>query len=1273
MVKTYVPDDDEIYSRKSIRKRTAEQTEEDTEEEKNYLDLWDVHPSFKDINSTRSITKTVFLLVLTFVVILSSYLIHHNLFISTLIGILFGIVFIVIFHDEFFLLQNLFRLPFSHKTLIDPFDHMVFWYDTDDPSTLYISNRNDLTNIALRVFKVEVVPENVHPTIKLFMKSLSTKNIRLPFSYQVVQTPVVNSTNQGSKRYISLRSTESFINSIYFTVFYPSTGIINEKKIEQMRFYIKKFSTILKSNIVANFHHFKTSILSDTDLINAIRTLFVKGTPSTATKVVDKRSTLNSNSSSVLRKFLFCIVAIVYFIYALLSLEIPLIYVIGINLVFMAIIFKIWWRSLFFQLTKNKLIHTENYAVVNPFENIHFYKIREFSHTLFLHIDNQLLIGMRMVNLKYIFNNPFCLLEKFFESLNNHRLSFSYTIKNKPIRYYDFYKHGLKKVHEKLQKQLRWEKIPNKAKAEEWLGYRLGMWYSILTLSVHSYKFISSLNREDFKEVNEELTYKADSLRSAFNLSFQNYEIEDLHSHRLLSGYLFTTLKNNHFRLDGTQLHELMVQGATLGPLTTFVDILKKGVETKIAAEFNTPLYLKNFITIGYTENTEVIENEVPVGFTLEQLKNLLIVNGTEDHRELVSMKIVAELMKVGVSCLVFDFRGTWSKLLNYFEGTQIYEKLLYFKLGSAFTTDPLRSDILYDNNNPEYLEYMFDAFGIAFKKDQKIIDMFRNTIKKNPDMDLKSIELDLQTLNDWQKSPINDSLLALFSDFTSQDLSLFQSISGNNKIHVHEFIQTNKTVIVDLSILRDLDKRLFFTFLIISKIIHSIKHSTEEIHKKIILIPNIDLFFNASFLDWKMNYGKINVFLDPLLDHNFGLIFSVNHIRYLHSHLFNYFHNIITFKATDKRDIATLKSQMSLQELYGTGYYSSKRNNTYQIEYLMNLKNKQIIVRREDINQPFPATVEWDSIKSTHVLPYNGIISFMEHQGYNLRHSERKILEQAKKTLFEKDLGNYAIYIDEIINFLDEVKNIDQVGNLYKQKIKTHLKEILYPRISKKTNKKEQIKKIRDEILKILLKQGYLVENHPKRASGSEALRTSYSVGNQYDRALDDYFKTKNMADSDIEIEVLEKETYKSEELPAIFQTLPRKYIIQKEKLEDAFAREFSELNYDIFKIYNFIKEGEPKKALKIEHGLIRKYLVDVYKQYNNVDKVLSRVEVERFLTSLGATEGFPFSEEELRKYIDKYETISFNDQKADVIAEVMYKNIYSFFNGIQNYLFNE
>ncbi|GAH68605.1 unnamed protein product, partial [marine sediment metagenome] len=40
-----------------------------------------------------------------------------------------------------------------------------------------------------------------------------------------------------------------------------------------------------------------------------------------------------------------------------------------------------------------------------------------------------------------------------------------------------------------------------------------------------------------------------------------------------------------------------------------------------------------------------------------------------------------------------------------------------------------------------------------------------------------------------------------------------------------------------------------------------------------------------------------------------------------------------------------------------------------------------------------------------------------MEKQGYRLAISERKLLNRARKTIFEKDFGIYANYINEVIH----------------------------------------------------------------------------------------------------------------------------------------------------------------------------------------------------------------------------------------------------------------
>jgi hypothetical protein len=1262
-VKSYFPQDiprEKIFeNEKKKRKVYIEESDE-----KEYLDIWDINPSFRDIHSNFSLVKAISLLIIMFLIIVFSYFLSENVITSIVLGIIGTIMFIAVFHDELYFLRYLFAFIFHRKVAFNPFEDFIFWYEKEDPSTLFISNRKELINIALRIFQVDVIPENVHSAVHQFIKRFSAKGTRLSYSYQIVQKPIIPLFNKDQSREIILNSLHSRVTSIYFTVFYRMKGILSEHKLDRMKYYIKKDSIDLKSNLVSNFHHFKATLLSDIALINAIRTLFTRSSEISNENLYKKEES-KRNNYLILEKLFLCALLIFYIDFILFSLKISILYLFLINIIVIGLIIFIWWRALLFQFTKSKLLREDGIITINPFKNISFYRIKRYPCSLFLHIDNQLLIGMKIVNLKYVYKSPFCLLGKFIENLNNHKINFSYTLKNEPLTYYEFYRNGLNFINEKNKVNAM---IQNGLEAEAWLGYRYGMWYSTLTMSIYSYQFINSVEDDIFKTVEDNLIFQIDALKGAFKINFQSYMLEDLRSNTLISGYLFTCMKNNIFSLNGTHLNYVMMQGARMYPLTEIVDILKKGTETKIAAEFNTPLYLENYITIGHTINTEVLEPEVPVGFTLNQLKNLLIINGTSEKRDTLSMKIIVELIKAKVPSLIFDFDGTWSKMLTYFKNSRYEADILYFKYGSAFTIDPLTSDIPYDTENATYIEYMLDAFGLAFKKDEKIIDMFRNTIQKHSKMDLSAIRMALLNENEWEKTPIGNSLLSLFSDFTENDLTFLHPVHDGSIIS-SDFIQTEKTIIIDLSVQRELNKKMFLTFLIIAKIIHFIKNKKieENFYRKVIVVPYIDSFFDSYHLDLKKNYDKIDLVLRPLLENEFGFIFTAHQIHNLYTNCLLYFNNIITFRAVDNRDIAILKNIMSLQELKGTGYYTSSRNNTYQIDYLKNMKNNEILIRREDINQPFPALIDWKKIQKIPSLNYESIVKFMKTQGYDLKFNERKILEQARETLFEIDLRHYFIYVDEIINFLGYVQKIDQIGNLYKQKLKKHLKEFLYSTLSKKTQKKEQMKKIRDNILDTLIKHEYLVENHPRRAGGGETLRTSYSVGDRYEEALEDYYKVKGRAKKGIKVEILEREMMN---LNNLFPR-QRKYIIPQEKLKDALMREFSDLNYDIFKIYSYIEKEEYSSALKIEHGLIKKFLINTYRQFYNLESVIVN-DFNIFLSILEETDGFPFKKQEIIKIIDKCQLVKL-EENLDSLTKELYQLIYDFFIKIQQYIYGE
>ena len=76
-------------------------------------------------------------------------------------------------------------------------------------------------------------------------------------------------------------------------------------------------------------------------------------------------------------------------------------------------------------------------------------------------------------------------------------------------------------------------------------------------------------------------------------------------------------MKNKFFRLNGSHLSYLLIQGAYLQHLIEVYPEFKKGIDTKIAAEFNAPLPQENYIVIGHSINTEFYEKEIKLGFKI--------------------------------------------------------------------------------------------------------------------------------------------------------------------------------------------------------------------------------------------------------------------------------------------------------------------------------------------------------------------------------------------------------------------------------------------------------------------------------------------------------------------------------------------------------------------------------------------------------------------------------------------------------------------------------
>jgi hypothetical protein len=398
---------------------------------------------------------------------------------------------------------------------------------------------------------------------------------------------------------------------------------------------------------------------------------------------------------------------------------------------------------------------------------------------------------------------------------------------------------------------------------------------------------------------------------------------------------------------------------------------------------------------------------------------------------------------------------------------------------------------------------------------------------------------------------------------------------------------------------------------------------------------------------------------------------------------LFTYFENFVSFKAVDSRDIKTLKNIMGLDNVHGTGIFSKTRNEPYQVQYLMSMRFDEALIKREDLNQPFPIETDWKDVLNNSPLTWDEIVAYMKKQGYDLEYAVKKLIAETKRTLFEKDFGKYSYLIEPTISFLSDLRTMDQIGNLYAEKIKNELKVRLDAKISEHTQDKKKKRKIRDDFFSVLIKHGYLKEHHPAQASGSESVRTSYYVGPQFDKALEDFIKVKKQIP--LEMEVLQQESdatiesiigvsqpSKDLELQNNLKQMIKPALDQR-KLKEVMARVIGDtLFFDLFEIFRAMSHKDYRTGLEIVKQYLDHFIFQVYNSYYKVDYIITNEDLDHFVVDMTHTKGFPYNYNQFNELIELCRGISFSEDNLEQTIENVYKQLKALHSSIKDYIYS-
>ena len=1242
----------------------------------NYLDIWEQIPSFKDINYKWGLLKLATFIITAATLMIATFLILTNIALAIIFPVIIGGFAVFTFREHIFFLTSIGKKNYGK---IEPFEHLKFWYPNDNSDTLCMSNTQDLLNTGIRIFRISVIPENIQPNLNKFIHSLHVKGVG--FTYQVVQAPMVQQTSEATKI------------DIYFALSIKFRGILTEGKFQDIRNSLEVYETDFWNAVVANLAHFQVEKLKGNKLINAFRSVFCRLPQLTDTSQNTPKSIIDHIS------ILKVLVLVSFILYSDITFIILLpnywYYIFLINIAIIVVFVFFFWRSLLYQFSRNALLNSE-ITEVNPFTDLMFYRFPAYKDILFIHSSSKMLSAVSFFNISEAFPQQFIAkdrflarLDKFFRANVSTQLPFTYTVIASPLDYATFERGAKKYLAERTTMNLYF--MEHEYERTEWMDMRNGIWRTMMLFSVSANQLCNEINETILTDLGETLQVKSKVFASDFKANFSNYQIQPLSKRETETALMTTLLKSKFFRLNGTHLKYQLFQGKTLMNLIEISHDFKKSIETRVAAEFNTPLNLTNFISIGNTLNTEFLGEEVPAGFTQEQIRRLLITNGTFTQRQKLLMKMVIELVKKDIPSIIFDYNGDFSKVIRYFQDTRFEENFLHFKLGENFRIDPFGTDIPYDKNTHIYISLLVDMLALVYKKRKQGMDQLKKRLTAE-DFSLQDLAMEQQTQNRWEQDTSLEEVINEL-DFLRENPQIITNRNIEEGVEglvlPNQFIQNDKTIIIDLTILPDLEPMVFISFIIMIKIQYFMlkvmgRAHPPEIFPKYFILPNIDIAFDNHFLDRRtdFNYSMINKFLQPIYNLNLGLIATANQIHNLHPNTLNYTENLITFKAFDKRDIAALKNLMNLQELHGSGYYTNKRKESYQIEFLKGMKPNEIIIKRTDINQPFPAITDHSPISKLEPLSKAEIVTYMQEQGFNLQDTENQILSDARKTLFEQHFGVYYKFLDEVIKFFSILQRLDNIGNLYKAKIKEELLHILSPKAKAKVgNDKKRIKIIRDQIFEIMLKHGYIIEAHPRKASGSQSIRPSYAIGPQYQASIDDYYEVNKEKPTKVSLDVISQESAASDSFDSfesLFQdnekdleselelklepfdpsleTPPPKPIPKKEIIEIT-INHTGQLFARLAKINRHIERKEYEDALFNEQTAVRRLVVNIYEDcHPNVSIDSSEEQLSRALEFFVDGLNLSMTEEYLNSLIHLSED---EDITRSTIARVLKENL--------------
>ena len=93
----------------------------------------------------------------------------------------------------------------------------------------------------------------------------------------------------------------------------------------------------------------------------------------------------------------------------------------------------------------------------------------------------------------------------------------------------------------------------------------------------------------------------------------------------------------------------------------------------------------------------------------------------------------------------------------------------------------------------------------------------------------------------------------------------------------------------------------------------------------------------------------------------------------------------------------------------------------------------------------------------------------------------------------------------------------------------------------------------------------------------------------------------------------------------------------------------------------------------MKVEHNIVRRFLIEVYKHYFNANYLVTTKDLTEFVEHFVNDAHLPFTKKEFIDYMDRYQIIDFDRSDIQLLATEIYEFISVFFDKVQLYMYKD